>query len=474
MNSLNKSIEFIVKFILLFFALSSSAWAANHYITPSGAGSRGGFDWSNACQGFTGSCAPSSMVRGDTYVIAGGIYTSSVTFNKATSGSTYIFIRKAQSGTYNGVSYNDDLVTGWSSSYETAQAVFSSSSSNQWIFTTAYWDINGVTPATKWATIGYGIKLYPAKLSQNNYLIISTKPTSNMRFQNIEFQNAGQSYNYEQFQIEAAQSHYLYVAYCYFYSGQNHIRIWGAKNSTIEYNNIGPVTYHDAHHGEQINMGCVDYSNCAAGTTGNTTIRYNFFSGGSYDSNNTTGVIIDLIENGSYANDGVFIYGNVFKDQIGHNGIGSGNSGSPGQLLNWKLFSNTFINSTVSFSRLSTGSALINNIFYGSSAEVFAGSAPAARTNNYFNKSTNSLGSCTNCVTSTESITALFPNYASGDYHPGPQSAAVGKGYALGNPYDKDADGVTMSNPATIGAFQYSDSKLTTFPNPPQNLRTVQ
>src|SRR3990172_8979021 len=61
-------------------------WAANRYIRAGAVGNGSGSDWTNACTDFTGSCAVSSLVRGDTYYVGAGTY-GSRTFNTAESGT---------------------------------------------------------------------------------------------------------------------------------------------------------------------------------------------------------------------------------------------------------------------------------------------------------------------------------------------------------------------------------------------------
>ncbi len=423
-------------FSLVALAIAS---ATTHYITPSGAGSANGNDWNNAYAGI-----PGSLTRGDTYVLAGGTY-GSHTFSTADSGTNTITIRKAQAGTFNGVVYNDDLVAGWSSSFQTTQALITSSAGSQWNVTTDYWNLDGVQPGTKWSSSpsAYGIKMIPGNNNQENFLIqIGQWPSAgfgnNVSVKNIAMVNSGQSYDQTQFNLIFNGTTSGYVGYCYFSNGQDLIRIGGAQNLIIEYNYIGSISYFSDAHGENIGMQLESYS--SGQTPANTTIRYNLFNDSG--TSNTTGQIIDLTNTGD-TNNGVYIYGNIFTNLTGHNGIGSGNSGSPGSLTNWKLYNNTFINSIADFSVLSTGSELRDNLFYGSDAEVFSGSTPATRSNNYWNTSTNGLGAGTNDITSSESTSVLFVNYAGGDYHLGSGSAARGIGFTLSSPYNVDPDGNT-------------------------------
>jgi len=72
-------------------------------------GNGSGSDWTNACTDFTGSCAVSSLVRGDTYYVAAGNYASR-TFNTAVSGTLVITIKGATDADHG-------TDTGWSTTY---------------------------------------------------------------------------------------------------------------------------------------------------------------------------------------------------------------------------------------------------------------------------------------------------------------------------------------------------------------------
>ena len=65
--------------LVLFIALSTTAFAATHYIRQSGGGG-GGTTWTNAYNGI-----PATLTRGDTYVIAGGSYGSYIFDDSGTS-----------------------------------------------------------------------------------------------------------------------------------------------------------------------------------------------------------------------------------------------------------------------------------------------------------------------------------------------------------------------------------------------------
>src|SRR6476661_5393350 len=84
--------------ILNIVLFTSAAWGACHVITPNGSGNNSGSDWNNSCNGLSGSCSPSSgMLRGDSYYIAKGTY-SSVTWSKGDSGSSNISVKSPTAG----------------------------------------------------------------------------------------------------------------------------------------------------------------------------------------------------------------------------------------------------------------------------------------------------------------------------------------------------------------------------------------
>jgi hypothetical protein len=442
-----------IKLILL-LALAAPVSATTHYVTPAGAGTNSGADWTNAFAGL-----PASLTRGDTYVLAGSATAYGPhTFSDTASGTTQIHIRKAQAGTYNGTVYNDDLVAGWSSSFQTTQALVQGACS-LWPITTAYYDIDGVTPGSTFppptTASSYGIKLNQSNTAADCELMDVSG--SNARVQHLAFVTAGNSNDVLQFGIVFVNAPNGYVGHNYFINAQNQVRMLGSQHMVVEYNFIGQISYFGDHHGEMVEM------NPQAGTPpSDTTVRYNWIDDNG--TTNTTGQIIDLGNSGD-TNDGVYIYGNVCLNWTGHNGIGSGNSGAPATLTNWKIYDNTFINSVVDFTTFSTGGEFRNNLMYGSDLELGPfGPAPSTRTNNYCNTTTDGIGStCT--TTSSESTSVLFQNYAGADYRLGSASAARNIGFTLSSPYNVDAYGTTrVPGSWDAGAFQFVTNNPTPAP----------
>src|SRR5581483_5070523 len=126
--------------------LSPQAFAANHFVRAGATGTGSGADWTNACTGFTGSCAVASLVRGDTYYVATGTYSTS-TFSTATSGTLVITIKGATVADHG-------TDTGWSSAFSVdhltdggTQATFSGVPIT---FSTSHWVFDGNTSTTLW------------------------------------------------------------------------------------------------------------------------------------------------------------------------------------------------------------------------------------------------------------------------------------------------------------------------------------
>ena len=124
---------------VLFCLASSSAFAACHAVSVSGAGSANGTSWSNAYAGI-----PGTLMRGDTYYFADGKY-GAYTFSQADSGTTVITFQKAQSYNYGRTSdgCSNDISAGWNAStMGAAQAIFTSTG-RAFSVTADYLTVNG-------------------------------------------------------------------------------------------------------------------------------------------------------------------------------------------------------------------------------------------------------------------------------------------------------------------------------------------
>lgn len=123
--------------------------AATRYVTADGALAANGTDWANACNGFTGACAPSSLTRGDLIYVADGDLRSDglLTFSKSANGTITIEIRKATVADH-GTS------TGWVDSMGDGQMVF-----DRFLFGSPYWILNGQVGVDDGSVTAYGFKV---------------------------------------------------------------------------------------------------------------------------------------------------------------------------------------------------------------------------------------------------------------------------------------------------------------------------
>ena len=103
----------LVAFVVTLVLSANTAWAANRYVRAGATGAGNGTDWSNAY-----AALPDTLVRGDTYYIAGGSYPA-YTFNDPQSGSLVTTIKKA-------IVSDHGTDAGWQSGFGSAQATFNS------------------------------------------------------------------------------------------------------------------------------------------------------------------------------------------------------------------------------------------------------------------------------------------------------------------------------------------------------------
>ena len=129
-------------FSTFFLFITFAAQAAVVCIGPAATGNGSGSDWSNL------RAWSSTPARGDTWYVSDGSY-SGKTFNTAPSGTTVTMIKKATVADH-GPS------TGWSNAMGDGIATFS----NQFVFASDYWIIDGVTGGgpNAWES-GYGFEI---------------------------------------------------------------------------------------------------------------------------------------------------------------------------------------------------------------------------------------------------------------------------------------------------------------------------
>jgi hypothetical protein len=419
---------------LVFFSVVPSAFATTHYVKAGATGSGSGTDWTNAYPSL-----PASLIRGDTYVVAGGSY-GAHTFSDPTSGTTLITIRKASSAS----AYQDNLVAGWNSTFETTQAAWSGG----WILTQSYYRLDGITPGTNWPTSKLGFSVtasnYPIQIG-------SARAAANLTFRNVEIYTVGPGPDTEQFGVFESDD-YASInntwSYCYFHGSQNAVHAAGGNisNWVFEYSYFDTNWSSSAHHGEQFSVWGAS----------NLIIRYDYFN-----SYNGTGLIM-AGGDGVTEND-IQAYGNVMYNLGLNNGttgptngaFGTMDSGGSTNLTNWKIYNNTFVNGDVRLSIPSGGSTsgwqVENNLFYNATTDTFNGLPSGTYDYNYYASGSWGWPSGSHDQASSAD---LFVNFASGDYHLASDTNAW---TTLPSPYDVDPSGTPRSS--SRGAFQFGGAR---------------
>jgi hypothetical protein len=427
--------------------------AASHYVRSASSGSASGADWTNACTDFSGSCAVSSLVRGDTYYVGTGSYASR-TFSTGQSGSALITIRGATAADHG-------TGTGWSNSFgvDVTQATWGSGG---FTFTSSYWVFDGAVGPT-WSTtpaqygfkigdgsggaIQIGANLGPAITAITIAHLASKATTSDV--EKLFLQGASQGGNHS----SIAVSHSLLDTWqnCMMTRGQG-----GASSDDwlFEYNVVLNNSSTSANHGECLNPNERPMNRLVA--------RYNWFRGNSGGAG-LTGIIV---ANNSDNNNAV-VYGNVIDSVSTGNGIITGTS--QGNMNNALVYNNTFINSTTAtldwVNGPGSGNVARNNLVYNMDASV--GNGWTVDYNMY--RATTSTPAEAHGQTSGSG--SPFMNLAGLNYH---LSGATNAGVSLVAPYNVSPDG-TMRGADGVwdrGALEYTGA-IPTPPGIPTNLRVT-
>lgn len=404
------------------FLLISNGYAANVYIRDGGTGD--GSAWNNALDAL-----PTTLVRGNVYYVAGGSYPGK-TFNTAASGTTLITIKGATVADHG-------TATGWDNAYsvENTQATWTSGVT----FNTSYWLFDGSVGPTwsktttqygfKFSVMSYPIGIYNLSSAISNITvshITATAPAGDVEKFFVSTDNSTKSVN------NVTISHCLGNGWSNF--------VWATSagllmdNWLIEYNVILNGYSSAAVHGEDINN---NY-----GHLDNLTVRYNWFEG----RGPSTGSIVVL--NGPAGP--YFIYGNVFKDMEGGDGIIAGVH----YTLSGVIYNNTFIRVDNGYGNgqwigHDVSANVYNNIIYDGVAAIGANFTGTLNYNAYFD--TTSTPSEANRQTGSGSP---FVNEAGDNLH---LATATNAGTTVSSPYNTDVTGQTRGADGTWdrGAYEY-------------------
>jgi hypothetical protein len=435
----------------------------NCYVRAGASGSGNGSNWTNACSGFTGTCAPSSMTRGATYWVANGNY-GTVSFNTPTSGTSVITIKGATTSSHG-------PATDWSNSYA-GQAVFSGDSA----IPTNYWTFDGQQRNSDWRS-GYTIK-FANSIDPSGFALginSSSGTFTNWTIDYVEIlgtDTAGSQNVDEGFQCQP-KCNTIYLGHSWIHNvGSDNISAnWGDNNGSgwimeynwISYNHRGYNGYH---------------SQCAQVTASNMIWRYNVFQDCM-----SSGFITDA-SGGTPSFGNWELYGNVFFWDAAfaadsRNFIGDGVVGLFGQTFTGHMY---FYNNTIvgisstntcnasAFYAQPAGTLLVNNVWMnttGCGPYDGSGGSGTMDYNSYFQNSSNSNDTSAHKQTLS---TNPFVNVAAFDFR---LVADTTPGTALAAPYNLDMYGALrgMSGTWDRGAIQVQG--LIARPNPPTNVTAI-
>ena len=296
---------------------ANTAWAANRYVRAGATGAGNGTDWSNAY-----AALPDTLVRGDTYYIAGGSYPA-YTFNDPQSGSLVTTIKKA-------IVSDHGTDAGWQSGFGSAQATFNSTLQ----FQTGNYVLDGqYRNESNWFDgASYGIRI--AHNNQDQNIIISGgTSSSNITVKHVFvdaiYQNLPTSTTLRRYAIDTdtyggSVATGLVFTRMYVYGGNNVWFLRTTNGAIVEYSASDGVSGNSANHGEIVNL---YYSG------NNAVIRYNHWRNAFLSGGGTALVAI------TYA-DGMQFYGNVAQNfQVGDGAVGFNGYYSSRN----RVYNNTFV-----------------------------------------------------------------------------------------------------------------------------------
>jgi hypothetical protein len=287
--------------LLVILCVYGYANAANYYVLDGGTSSAC-TSWSDACDQL--STAENLAARGDTIYVGDGSY-NGVTFNTATSGTTYIYIKKATASAHG-------TDTGWDNAYGDGVATFTSTGSIVWSFSTGYWDVDGVTGGgpTAWTT-GHGFKLTSSNATYDYFVYFGANGSNNI-LRHIDIGNSSMpTPGCDRAIYSNLGADNNTFQYCYVHQiGDVGITIGDSSGWVFEYSRFDRLDRAGYQSEPTGTCGTIGASNHGAGfeltrTTTNMTIRYNNIS------NIEGSGWIGIYDTGNGAVDGLYIYGNI-------------------------------------------------------------------------------------------------------------------------------------------------------------------
>lgn len=343
-----------------------------HYVRAGATGANNGTGWTDAFTTWP------TMVRGETYYVAGGNYPSH-NFNTAASGSTLITVKHATVADH-----------GTSIAWQDAYAVQSHIAFSGWFagnggivgteISTPFWVIDGGQGQTLFATdaTAYGFIVDKpsgaSSCSTANQSYFWIADVSNVTYRYIAIDGCGSGFDVQQVGFDNGTGSGRVIEHNFANHLQNSIKLFQATSDTVQYNQLWNQWTSGAHHGESVNNFSTDQI----------TFRYNYLDG-------CTGTACIACNIGNtIAMNHWSIYGNIFANYSGGNGaIG----GVTQVIANTVVYNNTFVNGSTVWFKDGDGDAsavnnvLENNLLYNSnsSIDLASGNIAIRDYNAYFN-----------------------------------------------------------------------------------------
>jgi hypothetical protein len=451
--------------IVLLLSLAASAQTA-HYIRKAATGNGTGTSWTNACTDFSGSCSGASMVRGDTYYVAGGSYATCPNLSTAASGTTLITVKGA-------IASDHGAASDWNASYGVDVSRASWNSGCNWVVSTPYWNIDGNT-GTAYPLSGLGFGIRTSAVLSNLFQFSGTATNITLAHFEVDGINCcGGGSNTDGIRMMNSAGTITLTQVAVHDITSNLILADAASNITLDHSylarNYGTATAHSQ--GIQVSL------------ANNYIIRYNHFEDIQSTATLTTGICGGSCPGKST---GWQVYGNVFTCSAGFTNGASGwlrdNTSDTGW-SNIQVYNNTFANNDrgcvsvyggLQFN-YSTG-VVENNIFYCPNASTCQDLEISGTSdyNTYLNMKLNSGSLGAHDYYYTSGISSPFINYVS-DLHLTNETAAyLENGLSLPSPFNRDPDGITRGADGTWerGAFEFGSASASTV-SPPSGLAAI-
>jgi Galactose oxidase, central domain len=463
------------KLIFLFLALISSyslkAAPTCVAVTPSGAGSKNGTNWSNAFANL-----PATLNRNTIYYVADGNYGGNYgSINPADSGTLTTEIRKAQSYDFGRTSdgCSNDISTGWNTgTMGSSQASFGPGHGS-FFFGSDYLILNGNGTQT---TVGCGGSpgtttfVGPTNPKDCGIIMDNSSCTTsigcdqpfgvggiNGLIKYVEIHGDSKTADNSNYMVNGSLAGAWTMSHCYLHDTGADFIVFTASGATITqtyfWGNETQGTLADGQHGQAINN--------QGGGNNNVTVSYNVFR-------DIAGTAVFSFLSGGGTNTGWSIYGNVFFESspqtLPQVGVSDGIIAciNSGEICNNFTFNqNTVINvNNPGINSESGGSYTIrNNIYYLFNTPVFHSAGTFTEDHNSV---LNTAGGCLSgtadvCNTSSPNP---FTNWQGGNFTLASDGANWNNRSAIGAPYNIDAAGNTFTTDR--GAYQFTSGPWAT------------